>query len=101
MRGEDMPHVSISNYGNYSNSNYGAHCMEVRVGSMTLCFSYNTVVAFSDGFGGLKVSQNNWGPTTGKHLNWIDGGDKSSRLPREEFNRQLDEALKRHDLVVD
>lgn len=53
-------------------------------------FSYTTVIAFTDGFGGLVVTENVWGPTTGKHLNWIDGGDKSTRLGREAFLARLE-----------
>lgn len=39
-----------------------------------LWFSYNTLVAFQTERSGLVVRQNDWGPTTGKHLNEIDGG---------------------------
>jgi len=51
-------------------------------------YSYTTPVALMiDGH--LKVSQNQWSITTGKHLTWIDGGDqvKKLRLKPEEFNK--------------
>ncbi len=37
---------SISSYGNYSSSNYGAHCLRVDVGPLRVWFSYSTPVAF-------------------------------------------------------
>ena len=42
--------------------------------------------------GHLKVSQNQWSITTGKHLTWIDGGDKVKklRLKPEEFNELVE-----------
>lgn len=92
-------HVSIDSYGNYSSSNYGAHSLRVAVGNLNLYFSYKTVIAFQNGTG-LRVSENCWGPTTGKHLNWIDKGNKKARLPREQFERELSELLKTHALTV-
>ena len=54
-------------------------------------YSYTTPVALMiDGH--LKVSQNQWSITTGKHLTWIDGGNKQRRLKPEEFN----ELVKKH-----
>ena len=35
---------------------------------------------------------------TGKHLNWIDGGDKKSRLTEEQFNEALDKMLKHYGI---
>ena len=52
-----------------------------------------TPVAFC-GLGFPKtVRENDWGPTTGKHLNWIDNGNKEHRISGEEFEKQLAEAL--------
>jgi hypothetical protein len=60
---------------------------EVRLGRLSLWFSYETLVAFQvDGFPRV-VRENVWGPTTGKHLNAIDGGDHSGRVCAEEFTR--------------
>ena len=53
-------------------------------------YSYSTPVALMiDGY--LKVSENCWSRTTGRHLTWIDGGMKKSRLKREDFQKLLDE----------
>lgn len=90
--------VSLSSYGGYT-GNYGAHCMRVTIGSLTLYFSYQTVVAFEDNMG-LKVTENLWGPTTGKHLNAIDGGNKAARLPSAKFTEELEKVLVAHNLEV-
>ena len=90
--------VRLSSYGNYS-GNYGAHSMVLTLGTLTLFFSYSTIVAFDDG-NGTKVVQNRWGSTTGKHLNAIDGGYKQNRLTREAFDEALEQVLKNHNLEV-
>lgn len=55
----------------------------VTVDGVTYWFSYVTCVAFNkhDGHGPV-VRVNEWGPTTGKHLNYIDGGDKAAKAVR-------------------
>ena len=86
------------NYGSYSNDNYGANSICIQLGNKSIYYSYDTVVAF-EGYNSkgvrfdLMVSENCWGPTTGKHLNWIDGGRKNKRLSRDEFLRKLSEFL--------
>lgn len=60
----------------------------VYVGALRLEFSYRTVIAFY-GPDDSAVRVNDWGPTTGKHLNAVDGGDKSARIPGDEFERRL------------
>ena len=89
---------TIGTYGDYSNSNYGAHCLCVSFpDNFTLYYSYETIIAFTTP-GITCISENNWGPTTGKHLNCIDD-DKSKRLPRDEFEKQLARVLKSHKLA--
>ena len=84
---------SIRSYGQYISSNYGAHSLMVDVGPLCVWFSYTTPVAFQRD-GHLRiVRENDWGPTTGKHLNWIDDGDKASRVSGTEFERLWAEAL--------
>lgn len=86
---------TISTYGNYSSDNYGAHALRVDFDNLTLWYSYKTVVAFRGGGYPRQVRQNSWGPTTGKHLNAIDGGEKSSRIDGQEFENRLNDALKK------
>lgn len=87
------------NYGQYASGNYGAHTQAVQIGTLTLYFSYNTVIAFKDRFFPLVVSENVWSVTTGKHLNWIDS-DKENRVPNSEFEDKLSEVLRLHKLEV-
>lgn len=83
---------SFRSYGNYSSNNYGSHCLLFSTSSTDVYFSYSTPVAFRTIKTGLVVRENDWGPTTGKHLNWIDGGDKATRIDGAAFERQLSEA---------
>lgn len=91
--------ISIRPYGEYS-GNGRANAMQVEVGDLCLWFSYRTVVAFSAPGTGIVVRQNDWKGTTGKHLNWIDGGNKKSRLASQDFEKKLSEMLKKHNLEV-
>ena len=90
---------TISSYGEYKSGNYGVNSLMVSIGALTLYFSYNTIVAFSTPQTGQKVRQNDWSTTTGKHLNWIDGGDKKGRLPSAEFEALLNTELTRYGLT--
>lgn len=84
------------NYGCYSSDNYGANSIAIELGTRTVYYSYNTVVAFkgynSKGEYFDCICENIWGTTTGKHLNWINS-DKSQRLSYNEFQKQLQEFL--------
>ena len=87
---------TIKSYGDYSSDNYGAHTLQVTIGTLTLFFSYKTVVAFENR-GGLVCSENCWAQTTGKHLNWIEP-NKRARVKRPEFERLLAETMADHGL---
>lgn len=69
-----------------------ANFSTVTIGSLSIAFSYSTPIGYTtdDGFN-WTVRENDWGPTTGKHLNKIDGGNlaKHSRLPSAEFEAAL------------
>ena len=56
--------------------------------NLKVYYSYTTPVALEIN-GQLKVSENRWSITTGRHLTWIDGGNKKARLKRDEFNQLL------------
>lgn len=94
-----MVQVRKWNYGNYSSNNYGAHCVAIEVGKLTLYFSYNTVIAFTTLKDGLVISENVWSTTTGKHLNWINEY-KQHRISNDEFTEKLNEVLKEHNLNI-
>lgn len=75
---------TIENYGQYSNDNYGAHCLKMTDGNGNkYWFSYSTMIAFEIK-GEFHIIKNYWGTTTGKHLNFIDT-DKRIRETEEEF----------------
>lgn len=81
-----------------SNRNYGLNSVCVELGIIDLYFSYSTVVAFRSPDTGLVISENDWGPTTGKHLNAL--GSKDVRISRAEFEQQLADMLEKHGLVT-
>lgn len=88
----NLPSWSV--YCNYKSGNYGVHALWFDLGNgLTIWFSYRTPVAFAAPGHVRRVRQNVWGPTTGKHLNAIDGGDKANRIDGETFERLLAEAI--------
>ena len=87
-----MLNISKWNYGEYSSDNYGAHSLAFETAQGVFYFSYDTCVAFkSSKTHNFYVRENVWGSTTGKHLNWIDGGNKKNRLTKEDFEKVLKE----------
>lgn len=84
--------VSLKSYGQYSSDNYGAHTQVVTINNKSVYFSYDTPVAFHHPERGLVVIENRWGPTTGKHLNWICD-DKRQRVSDVEFGRLFAEVF--------
>ena len=85
---------TIGNYMDYSSRNYGVNSLYFSCGRMTVYFSYSTPVAFEDDHG-ITVRENVWGPTTGKHINSIDDGDKKARINSDAFEQQLQDAITR------
>jgi len=83
----------FSSYGNYSSGNYGAHALRFDFGPVSIWYSYSTAVAFHVDGHARVVHENDWGPTTGKHLNWIDGGDKRERVSSENFQKLWNEQV--------
>ena len=72
----------------FYNENTAKNAPYVEVNGVTFYLSYETVVAVSYGLG-LKVIKNYWGPTTGKHLNWIST-DHSIRLDDADFQKEVE-----------
>lgn len=60
---------------------------EMNMGPIRVWISYETPVGFQAPDGRLVVRKNEWGPTTGRHLNHIDGGAKKSRVDKNTFDR--------------
>ena len=76
-------------YGNPTNTTLITHMLKGN--RLELFFSYDTLVAFSLN-GNLSVRKNEWGVTTGKHLNLIDNGNKKERLEYSAFSAALSDA---------
>lgn len=57
---------------------------EVHIGPLTVWFSYKTPIGYQ-AESRQVVRQNDWSNTTGRHLNWIDNGNKEARVTGEEF----------------
>lgn len=84
----------IESYGQYKSGNYGVNSLSVSFpNGFTLYYSYETIIAYR-GNNGLIVRQNSWSTTTGKHLNWIDGGRKEDRIKGTQFEAVLNDELK-------
>lgn len=80
--------VNFKSYGDYSSNNYGVNSLVFTdYNGNQFYYSYKTLVAFYTD-GKLFVIKNYWNTTTGKHLNWIDDGDKKNRLTQEEFDAE-------------
>jgi len=85
--------VSIrSYYGDSASAENNAK--EVRLGPLTLYFSYKTIVGFHHNSTGIVCRENVWGPTTGKHLNCIEV-EKKKRVSEKEFEQKLQLLLDR------
>jgi len=79
---------SFECYVPYSSGNYGINALVFTAGDFTVWYSYKTPVAFWSPQTGKVIRENEWGPTTGKHLNAIDS-DKSKRIRGTEFEKLL------------
>jgi hypothetical protein len=88
---------TITSYGEYSSNNYGVHTKRLDLESITLWYSYDTIIAYRDNTDGMVICENVWGTTTGKHLNWINS-DHSIRKPSALFDTMLAAACTRHNV---
>ena len=77
--------ISITSYYG-SSASAENNAKKVTINGTCFYFSYEALVAVSTINHGTKVLKNNWGPTTGKHLNAIDGGNKNFRVDQDEFD---------------
>ena len=87
----------LEQYGEYKGSN--SRTLRVTFGPLSVWFSYTTPIAFQY-HNNLVVRKNDWGSTTGKHLNWIDGGNhdpvsKLARMSGPAFEQALSDAMLR------
>lgn len=59
----------------------------LSMGHISIWFSYSTPIAFCS-YGQIFMRENDWGPTTGKHLNHINP-DKKIRMNGDKFEKLL------------
>lgn len=86
--------IELPSWESYCAKTTKANALVFDLGNgLRVWFSYKTPVAFSRDYATPVVRENVWGPTTGKHLNAIDDGDKGSRVRGEHFEALLAEAL--------
>lgn len=82
--------ITVSTYLSSVSASAASNAVMVDLGCVQLYFSYKTLVAIKMPNYKLAVIKNYWGPTTGKHLNAIDGGTveaKKERLNDDEFKK--------------
>ena len=75
----------------------GTNANRVDIGPLTLYFSYSTVIAYRYN-GKLIICKNQWGTTTGRHLNTINT-DKSIRVDLEVLEKELSDLMGRIELM--
>jgi len=75
--------ITLHKYGTGENARY------VDGPGFRLWFSYRTPVAFHVDGKGLTVRENDWGPTTGRHLSAIDDGRKADRISGDDFEARI------------
>ena len=85
--------TDLPSFHTYCRNTTPSNALCFDLGQLTVWFSYHTPVAFRGNGHSLTVHENVWGPTTGKHLNAIDGGYRAARVSGEEFDKRLQEAL--------
>lgn len=61
---------------------------KVSIGSITVWYSYKTPIAYVTPKE-FVITENVWGATTSRHLNYIDD-DKSIRIPHKEFMKKFE-----------
>ena len=85
--------MNLPTFETYCPNTTAVNALRVSVGAVDVYFSYRTPVAYSLDGAPPIVRRNEWGPTTGKHLNAIDGGDKRARVDVDTFQTGLRAAL--------
>ena len=89
--------MKLPEFENYS----GPNALRFDLGNaLTVWFSYKTPVAYSFNACTPVVKHNDWNRTTAKHLYAIDGGDKSTRVTGEHFERLLAEVVKNCEVTL-
>ena len=95
----DGMHRDTYGEGNRAYQLRKAHCdLYENDQGVKLYFSYETLVAFKVPSYQLASIENYWGPTTGKHLNWI-GEPKDCRYEKDAFYKIAEELLEPYGVL--
>ena len=95
----ELPIKGLPHFEPYCERTTAVNALRFTLPFATVWFSYRTVVAFQAPGGPIIVHRNDWGPTTGRHLNAIDGGSreaKAARLDRAAFAAAFSAAVDRY-----
>ena len=95
---QEMPKVHRGAYGSLSDDPYGVNTQYLRVGTLTVYFSYCTAIAFQDKDSPLIATRDDWG--TKRSLAQIDGIDKGTYLNRSNFDIELKAKVAEYGLVI-
>lgn len=87
--GVDM--IRIDAYGDYK-SDWNGRAMKLVLDGITIWFSYSTPIAFRNHGGKIVATENRWGTTTGRHLNFLEP-NKDRRVDADTFAAMLDATL--------
>ena len=67
---------------------------EVRLGNLSLYFSFSTCIAFAYDMGEVRFKGGRWPRTTMKHRQLLRGGNKTEiNLPADEFDTVIAEII--------
>jgi hypothetical protein len=82
--------IDKGSYGKYYSPTGHINTTYITIGTTKIYYSYDTIIAFSHHSQPLYMIENLWGPTTGKHMNWIKRHHIDYKvLPRHEFENKL------------
>ena len=80
--------------GNFGTLPKSTPAQYIRLGILELWTSYDVVIAFRYNLGEIVTRENEWGNTTGRHINAVQP-DKSARIDGIQFMMQLASILER------
>jgi hypothetical protein len=87
--------MKVFNLMNYSRGNNARY---VQIGKLEFWFSYKTVIAYRLRGQNVRGRVNEWGTTTGRHMNDIPGNFKQDRVTGAVFKSELKKVLEDHGL---
>lgn len=87
--------IDMQSYFGITHSGRNTPAVKIHLGQLTLYVSYSTVVGFHDPVEGHVFHENDWGPTTGRHMSDWGAPDQKDRQPAAVFDPALGLAFKR------